>query len=567
MENHTQNIALINNYLNKLLTADEVNSFENRLLTDDTFKKEYDTHVIFLEGLKRYNLKTQIRKAKHIYFRNKWFKYLTFIILLLVILTYIIFSFSNSEKNKLKSKLNFESEYVQLFLVTSDSMVHIIGEKGTRITFNPNDLQTITNQAFNGDSLTIELIELTTKQDLLLANAQTVSNDEWLVSGGAFKIEIKSKFESLILKKGKTIHVQLPKTTAYNNMQLFYGKREKTGRLNWELSNIILQEKKPPFVIFLEESYIIDTVLTIKYDINHYKSIFIVDSLGHTPLDKKFPKLNYFDKELDTIRFYKKSILFMASKDPDYDDYNNKIMIDSMAMLKNKKEIIIDSTLFDLEDLIYGEGNVAFVHVYQQISKKILDELNKSGQIIHKVFYKTIMDESRAYKERTNTFYKTLDKVYKTIQLSKLGWINIDRFAQDENKVNVKLYFNIKTNYNAVYLVDQKYNTMLNVDNNQVDLPVNRSFYIIALGIKGKDIYGFKKSVRVNKSGDFKIEYKKINEKQIKSILTIENSIGKQNVSSENKNNSTIILDSGRSKDSSEDKIVANILAVTKPQD
>ncbi len=51
---------------------------------------------------------------------------------------------------------------------------------------------------------------------------------------------------------------------------------------------------------------------------------------------------------------------------------------------------------------------------------------------------------------------------------------------------------------------------------------INRSFYIIVLGIKGKDIYGFKKSFRFNKNSECNIAYKKINEKQLKSFLIIE---------------------------------------------
>ena len=87
MENHIQNIEIINKYLDKLLSENEIVDFENRLKTDVSFKEEYKAQVMFLEGLKRQALKVEIKNAKQSYVRNKWFRYfgLTSIIVVLLL--------------------------------------------------------------------------------------------------------------------------------------------------------------------------------------------------------------------------------------------------------------------------------------------------------------------------------------------------------------------------------------------------------------------------------------------------------------------------------------------------
>ncbi len=518
MENYIQSIELINKYLDKTLTNEEIQDFENRLRTEIDFKSLYNEHLLFLEGLKRRKLKEEIKKAKQSYIRNKWFKYLGFAFAIVTILTLIYFSVFNSDKAYLKSKLNFESEYIQNFRVAVDTVIEVIGEKGTEIRFNPEDLQTISNKPFIGDSLNIELIELINKQDLLLANAQTISNNKWLVSGGAFKIDVKYKGEFLVLKEGKTVEAQFPKNTSEGGMQIFYGGRDEEDNMSWQVSEIEL--KSFPFVIFIKDSFVIDEEITRRYGVDSFRSVNVIDSLGRLELEKVFPKINCYNRQEDTVRVYKKEVV-IAQKGEGYSEKYYKVFeVDSISIIENKKEIIIDSTLIDLDAFILGEGAAVFASVYEQISK---NEFGKLKNVISRRDYKELRERHfYLYEEGLNYHYKVLDKVYQTVQLSKLGWINIDRFAADEEKVNVKLNSNINTNHEEIYIVDQRNNTILNIYNNEVDLPVNRSFYILAVGIKGKDIYGFKKSVRFDKKDDLEINFKKIKESQIKSILTIE---------------------------------------------
>ena len=98
---------------------------------------------------------------------------------------------NEKQHERLNVWLDFKPELTQQFFVSPDSIVTIEGLKGTKITFKTGDLEGLLNGPNIKDSLQINLIELTTKQELLLANTQTSSNGKWLISGGAFKIDIR----------------------------------------------------------------------------------------------------------------------------------------------------------------------------------------------------------------------------------------------------------------------------------------------------------------------------------------------------------------------------------------
>ena len=504
MKNDIQNIELINQYLRKTLSKKETEDFETRLKTDTSFREEYETHVIFLEGLKRQSLKQEIKKGKQSYIRNKWLRYLGFTSIIVVLLVFVYLNAFNSDKDYLKSKLNFEPEYIQKFQVAMDSVIEIVGGKGTIVRFRPNDLETSSNAPFLGDSLTVELIELTSKQDLLLANTQTVSNGKWLISGGAFKIDIRANGESLMLKEDKAINVKFPKNTTEDGMELFYGKTNEAGAMNWNVSNIKLEEEMYYTIVF-RDSFFLDMELSKRYRVDLVSDIIVSDTLGQLKLKDvktKFPELESIKTDNDTLRVY------------------GRYVVDEESEI----------------DTLLGEGlatKFKFISIPKTSAQKLIDDVTNRAKY------------SNEYNKAWDSFSTVINGFYKSVEISKLGWINIDKFAPDEAKVSIKLNYNLKTSYNQIYVVDQRENTILDVFDNEVDLPINRSFYIIAIGINGKDIYGYKKSVRFNKSGVFKIDYKKINETQLKSILDLNNGHG-----------SSIISDSIPSKEVSKTDIL-----------
>jgi hypothetical protein len=139
------------------------------------------------------------------------------------------------ETGKLNAYLKKFEEPSQTFNISSSKPTQVKGKKGTIISINPSDLETIDGKPV-GNNMQIELKELTSQEQLLRTNAQTVSNGQLLVSGGAYYINMTSNGQQLKLKDGQTLGVVFPKL-GDKEMALFYGQRDSLGQINWQKSS------------------------------------------------------------------------------------------------------------------------------------------------------------------------------------------------------------------------------------------------------------------------------------------------------------------------------------------
>ncbi|PKQ45654.1 hypothetical protein [Confluentibacter flavum] len=288
MENHIQHIEFINQYLNKSLSANESEIFLNTLKTDSYFKNLYEEHIVFLEGLKRQTLKTEIKSAKQYYTKMKWFKYLgiSAVIVVISILAYMflfgnttvepkpildnnttiildsipskndskkteilkdtVYSIENdaiektivsSEKKSKKENSNFESlkKAPQIFVVDSKKDTTIVCKEGTKLVIKGNSFVDANNGKVEG-KINIAVTEYYKLSDILLANLSTTSNDKQLETGGMLFIEAKKDNAILKLAEKSSIEILFPTQNKKENMQLFSGEW-KDGIINWEVLN------------------------------------------------------------------------------------------------------------------------------------------------------------------------------------------------------------------------------------------------------------------------------------------------------------------------------------------
>lgn len=136
----------------------------------------------------------------------------------------------------------------QTFTVSSSKPTKVKGKKGTTIFINPSNLETVDGKPVE-EKIQVELKELTSQQELLRANAQTVSNGQLLESGGAYYINMTSNGKQLKLKSGKSLSVVFPKLTN-KEMSLFYGQRDSLGQMNWVSvdAQLIVNQRSEPTV-------------------------------------------------------------------------------------------------------------------------------------------------------------------------------------------------------------------------------------------------------------------------------------------------------------------------------
>jgi len=144
---------------------------------------------------------------------------------------------------KLNEFLRKFDEPSQSFKAPTDKPIKVIGKQGTTIHINPADLETESGQPI-GKEISIELKELSNQQQLLRANAQTVSDGRLLVSGGAYYLNVTSNGEKVKLKNGKTYSAEFPKL-ADDEMTLYYGQRDSSNNMNWKQADQKFQLVKP----------------------------------------------------------------------------------------------------------------------------------------------------------------------------------------------------------------------------------------------------------------------------------------------------------------------------------
>jgi len=314
-----------------------------------------------------------------------------------------------NDKQSLSDLLSKFEDESQFFDISNLKTSKITGKKGTIIHLVPNNLELENGSAITSN-LKVELKELTNQKDLLRNNAQTMSNDKLLISGGSYYIDITSNGNKVNLKKGKNLEVEFPKITN-RNMELFYGKRDSLNQMNWETANKKFISKKSKFI---EAAPISE------------------DLLG--------------DSE--------NSI-----------DYNN---------------IIIDT---------------------------------RSGN--EKTTSKNIIDSRK--------------KIYESINLKKLGWINCDAFYKLEVK-NFNILYQNKNELSFVktFIIFNNMNSLMTFYSDRKDnlrtktnLPLNQKVKIISFSFKDDKFYAAEKEFTVSKDNPIQLSLKEVSEKDIEKLFKI----------------------------------------------
>ncbi|MEE1961350.1 hypothetical protein V1387_01545 [Allomuricauda taeanensis] len=290
--------------------------------------------------------------------------------ILLILSAFLVFSCSkDTSKARLKSILREFQPSEQIFEIESEGSSLIIGNKGTRIDINTEDLVFDNGQKAEFP-ITISLLELITKEDLIRANAQTVSNGKWLVSGGAYGIKAFSDGRELKLKDGSTYNISFPKIKDAE-MSIFYGERNVDGDMNWELSDIVLKEREYPLIILSDSSF-------MRYD-QEYAIDMQVDTLiinkpegkfSITELSKNYQQLDSISIVNDTVFGY----FFGAEQVP----------LDSMAL----RSLELNNKVWEIQNQVYAAislNKLGWINV-DRFYPKIAERINMSFRIDKKVW-------------------------------------------------------------------------------------------------------------------------------------------------------------------------------------
>lgn len=140
--------------------------------------------------------------------------------------------------------------------------------------------------------------------------------------------------------------------------------------------------------------------------------------------------------------------------------------------------------------------------------------------------YKPTPEERRRnIQQRKN--YILSQKIYNEIGITKLGWINCDRFLEVEDKTDLYASFNPKDSIkNAnVYLVFKDINSVIQVlyyaDKSPQfeNMPVGYKARLIAYTVKDEKVFAYSNDFTITKGQKLTLDLKEISEKDFKKLV------------------------------------------------
>ncbi|WMI68837.1 hypothetical protein [Mangrovimonas sp. YM274] len=293
MENYINNIELIDQYVNGLLSSEALASFEERLQYDGDFNSLYQEHLVMLGGMDRVALRAEMAKGYQAYKLGKWLKVVAVSVFVAIVSTvlFVVLSKSGEREETPKSDTTksiidpiTEEEYpkekvvialdsiqvekasnvglvkdsVQVEIVTKTSKqtyklilkeaeiivvntakdTVIVCREGTRLRIKANSFVYKNSGRIVNGNVNLKVSEYYELADMLLANLTTRSHDEQLETGGMLHLEAFQNGKALELKNGVAIEIGFPKKGQKDGMQLFSGKVQG-DYVNWEVQPVI----------------------------------------------------------------------------------------------------------------------------------------------------------------------------------------------------------------------------------------------------------------------------------------------------------------------------------------
>jgi len=128
------------------------------------------------------------------------------------------------------------TDATQSFTIDASTWQSINGTQGTSIWVAPNSFNDANGNVVNGN-ITIELIEVLTKADMIWLNKTTTSNDQLLISGGEISVKAYQNGNQLTLSSNGSLSVDIPSNNQ-GSMDLFSGTEDINGNINWDTTNV-----------------------------------------------------------------------------------------------------------------------------------------------------------------------------------------------------------------------------------------------------------------------------------------------------------------------------------------
>jgi len=192
-------------------------------------------------------------------------------------------------------------------------------------------------------------------------------------------------------------------------------------------------------------------------------------------------------------------------------------------------------------ELFYGERNEENQMNWKKTNQKFSTQISKEKVIVDAQRDKTPiftadLDDLLAYTENgedevtqkeIKKINETHDKIYESLKISKLGWINCDAFYNQPTE-NFKVIYNSENDltFTNSFIIFKNFNSIMNlfaekrtILSNDIKLPINLKVKIISFSYKNEKFYAGEKEVAITKNSSVEINLKEISEKDLEQLF------------------------------------------------
>lgn len=451
----------------------------------------------------------------------------------------------------------------QKFQIQSDVENTIIGKNGTKIFIPKNSFVDSEGNSISG-TVTIELIEVLNVAHFIKSNLQTVSDDEIIQSAGMFHIDAYHKKERIYLDKNSSLNIELPSIN-YNQgtpYSVFSGNYDSDGNINWSETGATDNRMIPiPLELFDYDFWKSFGFIRDSRDLSDgYMAPYndeIVDSttFKNKDLENTFIATLEFESRFQDIiqaewiighyNSYKKDNVMsgrMVKDNTISNIYLNNLdkelrYCDSLALkyLLSWENIVAladscvncDGIPYDLIRSFKGYLNeqlttvVEFpeVNLESPRAREILSSKGYSEKEINDILSRN--DQRNKVVENKRNKVMTQRTMKNSFSISKLGWVNCDRYYSDPKSENVDLSASIKNQNNFDFctlslIIDGDLVVINGLESDNKywfaggkapysKLPIGKKATLVGFSYKDNKIYFGKKSITISKTGNYSI--------------------------------------------------------------
>lgn len=435
----------------------------------------------------------------------------------------------------------------QTFTIKGDRDTLLVGKNGTTFTILKNTF--VNSKGQPATKVSIDLLEVNSIDDIIKTNLQTTSGEKILQTGGMFFIDAKEDNKPLAIAEDKSLYIEVESNYKDPQMKIFDGSFDKNGKIDWTTTGN-LENNLIPIPLSLVNFHKCDfecgfSIEQTKYLSNQkFENTYIATrefeerccamSYATCPqsnnLSQKF--LDIYTSNINQPLYYSDSLVvdYLANNYKDKIDTTKKFdwndtgwftyMFQSFTELKNQR---LTNTI-NFEELGINETTTLEELISKGISK------NDAEKFI--AFYK---QKTRIVKLRKSEKQTSRLASY-SFSINKLGWVNVDRFLNDNNTESSTFSAEIKTketlDYLSVSLVIPNYKVAvfsIHNDNNSYSftkkkdgyrkLPVGQEAILVAFSYKDNKPFFGNKKIKIPKDGQIELIVFESTEKEIKQDI------------------------------------------------